>query len=207
MKRECECVWERKDVELEDGFEYHYDQCDNCGRVMFEPSQVQKLMDYASEHQFMFLNDWILAWLYSGGDAPVRGITALQKQIVIITYEFAPENDIPTENPGFKSYKFGPYSERIDRQIQELMDMGLVISEGGRINSKQERFTLSDKGLEYGRKAFGKLTEEQQEKLKALRRDLQQFDVDGIMRYVYKKYPELTDKSVILERTLRRRRS
>jgi len=206
MKSDCECVWKRKDVRLDDGFQYHYDQCELCGKVMFEPSQVQKLIDYSNDHQFMFLSDWILAWLYSGDGAPIRGITALQKQILIVTYEFAQENNIPSENPGFKSYNFGPYSERIDRQIQELMRMGLVVSDSGRINSKQERFTLSADGMEDGLKAFGKLTIEQQNKLRALRRDLQQFDVEGITRYVYTKYPQFTDKSVIFERTLRRRR-
>ncbi|MFA7032908.1 MAG: hypothetical protein WC201_05050 [Bacilli bacterium] len=85
--------------------------------------------------------------------------------------------------------------------------MGLVVSDGGRINSNQERFTLSDEGIEAGLKAFNKLTSEQQNKLKVLRRDLQQFDVDGITRYVYTKYPQFTDKSVILDRTLRRRRN
>jgi len=207
MRSKCECVWRRKDVILDDGFQYHYDQCESCGKVMFEPSQVQKLIDYSSENQFMFLHDWILAWLYSGCGAPIRGITALQKQILIVTFEFAQENNIPSENPGFKSYKFGPYSERIDSQIQELMNMGLVVSDGGRINSNQERFTLSDEGIEAGLKAFNKLTSEQQNKLKVLRRDLQQFDVDGITRYVYTKYPQFTDKSVILDRTLRRRRN
>lgn len=88
-RSKCECVWRRKDVILDDGFQYHYDQCESCGKVMFEPSQVQKLIDYSSENQFMFLHDWILAWLYSGCGAPIRDITALQKQILIVTFEFA----------------------------------------------------------------------------------------------------------------------
>jgi len=85
--------------------------------------------------------------------------------------------------------------------------MGLVISDGGNINTERERFTLSAEGMKDGLKAFNKLTDEQQNKLRALRRDLQQFDVDGITRYVYSKYPQYVDKSVIFERTLRRRRN
>lgn len=201
----CHCDWIRKDVVLPDGFQYFYYRCPKCSRTEYTLQQVQRLMDYSENHLFMFVSDWILAWLYVGDGAPISGITKLQKQIFIILYEFAQENNIPSENPGFRAYKYGPYTEAIDRNIAALVDIGMVESRG-RINTNHERFFLTDAGKAKGKEALDKLTPEQIEKLKDLRRDLQQFDTDGIMRYVYSHYPEFTDESIVFEKVLHRRR-
>ncbi|MCL2510200.1 MAG: hypothetical protein FWF07_03880 [Methanomassiliicoccaceae archaeon] len=194
-----------KEVVLADGFRYSYYQCEKCSRVEYDPEQVQRLIDYARAHQYMFVSDWILSWLYVGGDAPVSGITMLQKQMFIVLYEFAQSHDIPSENPGFRAYKFGPYTETIDRNIESLMSIGLVESRG-RINSNNERFILTERGKVAGKESLEKLTQEQSAGLERLRRDLQQFDSKGIMTYVYTHYQDYTDKSVVFERTLHRRR-
>jgi len=206
-KREesCNCRMVSKEVTIADGFRYSYYRCEKCSRSEYTPEQVQKLLDYAKDHQFVFVSDWILAWLYIGNDAPVSGITILQKQMFIVLYEFAQNNNIPSENPGFRSYKFGPYTETIDRNIASLMSIGLIESRG-KINSENERFFLTEKGKTAGKESFDKLTSDQKAELEKLRRDLQQFDSKGIMTYVYAKYPEFTDKSIVFERTLRRRR-
>lgn len=201
----CHCEMVRKDVTLPDGFNYFYYQCERCSRAEYTPGQVQKLMDYAKDHQFMFVSDWILAWLYLGEDAPISGITLLQKQMFIILYEFAQEYNVISENPGFRAYKFGPFTETIDRNIAALMDIGMVESRG-RINTDSERFFLTEKGKISGKERLDRLTDEQITDLRKLRRDLQQFDSKGIMTYIYKKYPEFTDESIVFERTLHRRR-
>lgn len=201
----CRCKMVSKEVVLGDGFRYSYYQCEKCSRAEYNPEQVQKLMDYAESHQFMFVSDWILAWLYVGNDAPVSGITMLQKQMFIVLYEFAQTNDIPSENPGFRAYKYGPYTETIDRNIASLMSIGLVESRG-RINSNNERFFLTEIGKNAGKESLGKLTSKQIMEFECLRRDLQQFDSKGIMTYVYANYPKFTDESVVFERTLHRRR-
>lgn len=206
-KEVCSCTkMIREDRVLDDGFSYHYFQCEKCGRVDYPICQAQKLMDYADSHLFMFIDDWILAWMFVGDGAPILGIVKLQKELFIILKEFAPENNIPSENPDFRAYKFGPYTERIDRSIQTLIEMGLV-SSYGRINSNNESFFLTESGKTAGEKALSKLTSVQIEKLKKLKGDLQQFSTDGIMTYVYSKYPEYTDKSIVLERVLHRKRN
>ena len=43
--------------------------------------------------------------------------------------------------------------------------------------------------------------------LEAMKADLQQFTLDGLLTYVYSKYPEFTDESEIFERVLHRKRS
>lgn len=202
----CLCDMIRVDRILDDGFEYHYYQCSKCSRVEYPVCQAQRLVEYAENHRFMFIDDWILAWLCAGDGAPVLGITKLQKELFIIFKEFAPEHNIPTENPGFRAYKFGPYTERIDQCVQTLMEMGLIASTG-RMNSENERFVITDKGMQFGKEALSKLTAKDFQDFKSLKDDLQQFNTSGIMTYVYTKYPEYTNESVVFERTLHRRRS
>lgn len=203
---ECEHEnFKKKEVTLSDGFSYYYYQCENCAKVDYPLSQAQKLLDYSKDHVFFFVEDWILAWMATGDRAPIPGITMLQKQMVIIIFEFAQEHNIASENPGFRAYKFGPYTERIDRALQNLSDDGLIYSEG-RLNTNSERFYLTDAGAEKGEQLLRKLTKEQREDLEALRRDLQQYTLQGIETRVYKDYPEYTDQSLIYKRVLHRRR-
>jgi len=206
-KTECGCEnWDKIDRNIDGtGVRYHYYQCNKCYKVDYPPSEIQKLMNYAENHQFMFVSDWIMAWLYSGDGVPVSGITMLQKQLFIIFKEFAPKNNIPTENPGFRAYKFGPYTERIDGIIDSLMSLDLIVSLG-RMNTVKEIFYLTDPGMKEGEVAFNKLNKEQQSELRDLRRELQQFTVQGVMTYIYKKYPKYTDESIVFEKTLHRRR-
>lgn len=208
--KSCACeLHEKKTVVLPDGFTYYYYQCPKCSRVEYPLKQAQALIDYSKDHLFMFVEDWILAWMAvsdSEAYAPIPGITTIQKQMVIIIREFAPEHDIPSENPGFKAYKFGPYTERIDRAIDSLYNAGYIYSKG-RINSNSERFYITESGIEKGKKILSKLPSDVLEDLVSLKRDLQQFTLQGIETYVYSKYPEYTDESVIFERVLHRKRS
>lgn len=206
----CTCEsHEKKTVELPDGFTYYYYQCPKCSRVEYPLKQAQALINYSKDHLFMFVEDWILAWMaVSDSDvyAPIPGITTIQKQMVIIIREFAPEHDMPSENPGFKAYKFGPYTERIDRAIDSLYKAGYIYSKG-RINTKSERFYLTENGIEKGKNILSGLPSDVIEDLISLKRDLQQFTLQGIETYVYSKYPEYTDESEIFERVLHRKRS
>ncbi len=201
--------YEKKTVTLDDGFTYFYYQCPQCAEVEYPPRQAQLLLDYSKDHLFMFVEDWILVWMSIDIDSilpPVTGITALQKQMVILIFELAPRNNIPSENPGFKAYKFGPYTERIDRAVQSLDSAGYIFSKG-RLNTKGERFYLTEKGMEKGTSLLSRLDESTVSDLHTLKRELQQFTLDGLETYVYSKYPEYTDRSKIFERVLHRKRA
>lgn len=156
----------------------------------------------------MFVEDWILAWMAisdSNEYAPIPGITMIQKQMVVIIREFAPDHDIPSENPGFKAYKFGPYTERIDRALDTLYRAGYVYSKG-RINTNSERFYLTEEGIAKGRAILSKFDQKTIDDLLVLKHDLQQLTLQGIETYVYSRYPEYTDESEIFERVLHRKR-
>lgn len=170
--------------------DYYYFQCKICGKVEFPLPEYQKLWDYSKKHQFMFLHDWVLALMYAQ-EMPVIGITSFMKQLFLTLIEFAPKNNIPTENPGFKGYKFGPYSERIEDVIIGLEDSKLIRTEGRR-GAQGEYFILTEEGKRVAEKCFNKLTPEQQNQFKLARLDWHQLGTDGLIKYIYTKYPEYT---------------
>jgi hypothetical protein len=183
------------------GLNYYYLQCKVCSQVVYPIPQLQKLTEYSEKHQFMFLQDWVLALLYSQ-PMPMIGITSFLKQLFLLLAEFAPEHNIPTENPGFRGYKFGPYSERMEDVIIGLEDAGLIET-AGRKGVAGEYFFLTEIGKKIAKKSYDKLTEEQRLKLQEERRDWHQLGVKGLLNYIYRKYPDLAKESLVLEEVLR----
>lgn len=208
--KECpHARFERIDVVLPDGFRYHYDQCPECGLVEYPPKQAQSLLEYSESHIFMFVEDWLVAWMsvrLNGEYVPIPGITAVQKQMFLLIKEFAPEHGIPSENPGFKAYRYGPYTMRIDRALQTLDELGYVRSKG-RLNTNSEVFHLTDSGKERGEKLLSRFDDDTVKDLRLFKADIQQYTLDGLMTYVYSNYPDYTDRSEVFERVLHRKRS
>ncbi len=153
----------------------------------------------------MFVQDWVLAILYTDPIVPVVGITSFMKQLFLTLIEFAPEHKIPTENPGFKAYYFGPYSERVEDVILGLEDAGLLAT-SGRKGTAGEYFILTELGKVPARRSFEKLTKKQQAALIEVRRDWQELGTDGLMKYIYKHYPTYAEESLVLDRVLHNRR-
>jgi len=193
-----EHVWEKAERTLEDGFSYYYLICKDCHIVRFPGPQLQSLQDYSKENLFLFVQDWVLLLLYAGHEY-IAGITHYQKMLFLIFYEFAPKFKIPTENPGFYGYKYGPYSDQIDAAIEFLAQQGYIGTEGRKSSSK-ERFYITEKGKEKGQKIFKKLSEKQQLALTAFRKFWDQKTTKAICKYIYAepKYKMFLNKSLIL---------
>ena len=203
--------WEKVERTLDDGFSYYYMVCNRCHAVRFPGHQLQILQDYSKKNLFIFVQDWVLLLLYAGHEY-IAGITHYQKMLFLIFYEFAPKLEIPTENPGFYGYKYGPYSDRIDAAIELLIQYDYIRAEGRKSSSK-ERFYVTDKGKKKGKKIFNKLSKKQQQALIGFRKFWDQKTTKAICKYVYSKpeYEKFLDKSLILselfpDRKLYRRR-
>lgn len=187
------------------GLDYYYLQCEKCNRVIYPMPQLQKLQDFAKEHQFMFVHDWILALMYARDDAPMIGITTFVKQLFLTLMEFAQRNKIPSENPGFRGYGFGPYAERIVYAINGLEAAGLIET-AMRRGAIGEYYYLTDKGLKEAKKSFDKLIPSQQEEFRKERTKWHEWGVNGIEKYIYREYPEFAEESKVLDKVLHRRR-
>jgi len=194
----CKHIWEKAERTLEGGFSYYYLICKECHVVRFPGDQLQSIQDYSKENLFLFVQDWVLLLLYAGHEY-IAGITHYQKMLFLIFYEFAPKFNIPTENLGFYGYKYGPYSERIDAAIEFLIQQGYIRVEGRKSSSK-ERFYITDKGKEKGKKIFNKLSETQQKELIEFRMFWDQKTTKAICKSIYAKpeYKKFLNKSLIL---------
>ena len=203
--KNCEHKWEKQERTLkETGFSYYYYQCTDskCSEVYYPMDQLQRLMEYSEEQQFMFLEDWIFALFYSLSDSPIVGRTSLQKQIFLLMMEFAQEENIATENIGFYGYKYGPYDDRITDAVDVMIE-GSLISKNGRKNTDKERFILTAESIERAKESFDKLTANQKDKLVELRKEYQMLGVDGLLNRVYTYYPEYTHNSKIRRSVLK----
>ena len=199
-------VVERK---LEDGFQYKYNQCEICHAAKYPSFELQKIFDYKKEHLFLTVTDTIIIILSIGFDYPeyrnhpkknyIPGITFLQKLLFLFYYENAQNFKIPTENPGFRAYKYGPFSDNIDITIDSLIENKIIFVEGGRKSSQKERFFLSDEGVKRGEVLKKKLTTEQRNALLEFRLFWDEKKLKGLMKYVYSKYKEFTNQSLILK--------
>ncbi len=192
--------WEKSEHRLPDGFKYHYSICKTCHLVRFPGLELQKIQDYSKEHLFISVEDWALLLLYAGHEY-IAGITHYQKILFLVFYELAPKQNIPTENPGFYGYKYGPYSDRIDEAIDFLIQQKYIGARGGRKSSSKEQFYITPKGKKKGRMLFNKLSEEQKKVLKEFRKHWDQKTTKSLCKYIYSKpeYKKFLDKSVILD--------
>jgi len=193
-------AWEKVERTLDDGFSYYYMICKECHTVRFSGPQLQSLQDYSKENLFIFVEDWVLLLLYAGHEY-IAGITHYQKMLFLTFYEFAPKFNVPTENPGFYGYKYGPYSDRIDAAIEFLIQHSYIRVEGRKSSSK-ERFYITAKGKKKGKEIFDKLSKEQQLELMKFRKFWDQKTTKAICRYIYAKdkYKKFLDKSLILSK-------
>ena len=199
-KKHVKHFWEKSEHRLPDGFSYHYFICKTCHIVQFPGPELQKIQDYSKENLFISVEDWALMLLYAGHEY-IAGITHYQKMLFLVYYELAPQEDIPTENPGFYGYKYGPYSDRIDEAIDFLIQEDYIKTKGGRKSSSKERFYITSKGKVKGKMIFEKLSKKQQQRIMEFRKFWDQKTTKAICKYVYAKpeYKKFLNESVILE--------
>lgn len=169
---------------------------------VYDLADLEKALTELKKEQVMNLPELILTLFYAQKDHPIMGMILLMKEIFLIEKEFAPKENIKVQDAEFISYKFGPYSIDVDKVIDSLEEYGLIISRG-RKSSNKEIFYLTDLGKERAKKSFEKLDDSQKTKLKDLRKGWDQLGVQGILKLVYSKYPNYTDKSEIIKKVLR----
>ena len=204
MSKKCEHSWERVDRSPEGmRISYYYYQCNNpkCSKVIYPIDQLNILMEYAEEHQFLFLEDWMLILFYALPESNIVGWTSLQKQVFLLMIEFAQKEHIPTENIGFYAYDYGPYDDRITDALNVMIHDGLIEKQG-KYSPMKTRFIITQEGMKRGEESFAKLTVNQKEKLIELRKEYQMWGISGLLKYVYTNYPEYTTESKIRRKVL-----
>ena len=143
------------------------------------------------------LTEIILHVLYANKDKPINGRIAITKQIFLAIKEIFTEEKV--EKANFIPYKYGPYSFLITQILTNLQYDGLIQTSGQK-NSSNEKFRLTEKGEKIVTKKFQRLPKQLKADLIERRKGWDESHTDGILGYVYDRYPEYTEKSRISKR-------
>lgn len=148
----------------------------------------------------------------------VNGITRLEKLLYLVEKETSVADSVAGERLRFKAYNYGPFSKDVYEAVELLEQSGLLTEErvidGQTIDSMEDvsvtgaveadeyverRFVLT----EDGRLVANLLTQHHPDVAKQLTGIKDQYaarSLSGLIRYVYKTYPDSARNSVIAHR-------
>jgi len=138
-------------------------------------------------------NEWLLVFFYAANNKPTYGKLMLIKQIFILIKEVLPELGPIFE---FTPHYYGPHSFDLIAAIEELSKKGLVDI---KTSGSRTDYKLTNAGIEAAQKIQQKLPTEVFQKIETFKRSISELSQGGILRYVYGKYPEYTQNSLIRE--------
>lgn len=136
-----------------------------------------------------------LALLYADGCREIRGATKLQKLAFLAQEEYGVE-----ELHEFKPHKYGPFSESLTGAVKALEQKGLVERREEQVRSGNEIvvYSLTERGIDAVRTLLHERDEDVEstlEPVNTLKQEKGGLSLDRLLRYVYKKYPEMTTES------------
>lgn len=161
---------------------------------------------------------------YSGKlNEKIKGITRLEKLMYLLLKEGGFE-ELLSQEISFDAYDFGPYSAEVYNLLESLQAMEIVKIEEERISSVKdvidifyaeaegqieettgefmEVYSLTkDRGFIIARKLLEeRVTDEELGRVEKIKGEYNALSLEDLLKYVYKKYPESTKKSKIIEK-------
>lgn len=152
----------------------------------------------------------------------LSGVTRLEKLIFLMERE-TPIGSRLTERAEFVAHNFGPFSQRIYQAIDLLSTAGLLTDSASMAASDEDSweteeiigdepdaryttrdFELTDLGKQYYHALIEELPRDTEDIVAALKAKFAGLSLRQLIRYVYTRYPQLTEKSQIRDQILRR---
>lgn len=161
----------------------------------------------------------------SGGKEPegyLEGVTRLEKLIFLLERE-TPVRDWMTEKADFRSWRFGPFSAKVYEAADTLAAAGLIKDSASNASNDEDRweslnalvdeeeldpyttrtFELTDRGKQYYEALLKELPPEAPRILARFKENFARLPLRQLVRYVYQRYPQFTDRSEIKDEILR----
>jgi uncharacterized protein len=150
------------------------------------------------------------------------GVTRLEKLVFLLEHE-TPVRSWATEAADFRSHKFGPFSAKIYKAADTLSAYGLLRDSASLSDNTEDRweavnvvfderdeldpyttrtFKLTERGRQYYAALIRELPPEAEELLTRFKDRFASLPLRQLVRYVYERYPEFTDKSEIRDEIL-----
>ena len=171
------------------------------------------------------VDDLIVLLLGAPSKAPalqnqIEGVTRLEKLIFLLMQE-TPIGDQLIEDPGFEPHNFGPFSAKVYQAVDVLVAYGLLQDSAELSPSTEDsweteevvgtvqanpyatrNFTLTERGRKYYEALIRDLPKSTETCLADFKARFGGRRLRQLIRYVYKKYPTYTDKSLIRDEIL-----
>ena len=148
----------------------------------------------------------------------VNGITRLEKLLFLAEKETSVAESVAGEQLKFKAYNYGPFSKDVYEAVELLEESGLLteqrVVDGQTIDSMEDvnvtgaveadeyverRFVLTEHG-QLVAKLLSKHHPAVSEQLAGIKNQYASRSLSGLIRYVYKTYPDSAKNSVIAHR-------
>ena len=166
------------------------------GTIFYNYETAKRIFEQIVGKEFS-ISDLVLILLYSHPEKPIFGRISLMKQTFLLIKEVLNEDEI--QDAKFVPYRYGMYSFTVANCLTNLEYSG-YIERRGKKNSKLEQFRITKKGKEYISDIFSSFSENVQNLIREKRKGWDQLGYDGILRYVYQKYPDYRETSRLKER-------
>lgn len=164
--------------------------------TFFTFEKAEEIFETLERKRFT-VSDIVLILLFAHHDKPLFGRVSMMKQVFLLIEEILEKEEI--QEAKYIPYRYGMYSFTVGNALSNLVYSGLI-DRRGRKNSKLEQFYLTDKGKEKIISKYSSLPTDLQKEISEKRKGWDQLGYDGILRFVYQKYPQYVDKSKIRER-------
>ncbi|BAB59873.1 TVG0737684 [Thermoplasma volcanium GSS1] len=158
--------------------------------VKIETDWDKLLSDYENSKE-LNVEDIILLLLNYG---KISGKTMMQKQVFLTVKEVF-TNISALYHPD----KYGPYSQLVSDIVVKLINDGKIIKFNR--GEGHATYAITESGKEYINKVIKSknINNEDLEKLRKNKYDWDEWDTKGILRYVYRNYPEYATKTKVPE--------
>lgn len=150
----------------------------------------------------------------------LQGITRLEKLIFLLERETS-LNELIDEETDFKPYNFGPFSAVVYKAVGYLSGYGLIHDTASISDTTEDTweqmealgserddpymtrdFVLTETGRQYYRALANELSPERIHELSRFKDRFGSLPLRQLVRYVYRRYPDMTEASLIREEVL-----
>jgi len=140
--------------------------------------------------KFCTLEEVVLVLFGLEPEKPIHSRTKYQKGLFLFFKELE-KRGYKVQDPHFIPYKDGPYSFELARVLDKLLWSGFVEAKG-EYGKETEELRLTEKGKNEAILLIKeKIKEKDLKDLITFRQSIDQYTVDGIIRYVNYKFPEM----------------
>ncbi|RLF18387.1 MAG: hypothetical protein DRN06_01615 [Thermoprotei archaeon] len=134
-------------------------------------------------------------------DKPINGKVVMQKELFLLYNEL--KDHLNVVDPHFIKYKYGPFSIGV-ATLLELLESAGYIKILNKRSKRRAKYYLTAKGREAAKNVLNRLSsflgEDVIARLKELRRGWDQLGHDGILRYVYQRFPQYREKAELKDK-------